>query len=198
MHLHKLWILFLLGLFASDDSFAQSIVSPTISYSGHNSVANSHYFGSTTGEFFITSEALGSFVFVQGFQYIPNYGYPLCLQITSPLPQGEGTLREAVGCARSGDTVSVDMSLHGQFLFLDLPVIIIDKQITVVSAQPVTFRNLNPTNSMVLLESLDELLIQGINLSGSSNGELIFSTTGGNSGIEILNAELERFSILDN
>lgn len=170
----------------------QSIVAPTIGHAGAAFNTGAIKGGFTVGEAAIGTHSQGGHSFYVGYQFIlPAGGNSACLLVTNILPDGPGSLREAIACASPGDTVTFDASLPGGFVYLELPTILCDKPVILFSTLPITLRNFNPSNTDDLMLITGPLFIDGVNLNGTSEDAMILKIEPGGS-ISTEQGEMER------
>lgn len=156
-------------------SNGQSLKYGTISYSGNSITFGTYKGGFTVGEVGVQNH-IASVKYLEGFQYIEKDDpYPGCLTVTSVLPDGEGSFREAVSCALDGDEILFDPTIANDFLFFNVPAIVIDKPISINNTNgTVKFRNQNVNNTETLLIFANNVTVEnGVELNGTNGGMII-------------------------
>ena len=101
--------------------------------------------------------------------------------VTNTNDDGPGSLREAIACAPTGTTLTIDNSLTGQFIDLTSTTIVLNKNINIVQT-PSTEINIRASNDLPIFEvsSCCQLYLKNINLypdSGNTGRALINNGT---------------------
>jgi hypothetical protein len=118
------------------------------------------------------------------------------LLVTSTSNAGAGSLREMITCAQADDTIRFDGSLVGLTIELDLPTILVNKNLVLFSSQAanITLSNANAGNTQPLISLQNNLSIVGLKLIGKTDDSMIYKIESGG-GIELNDMEVEKISI---
>ena len=155
--------------------YGQDLKYGTISYSGYSYTYGSYKGGFTIGEVGVQNY-IGTVKYLEGFQHIgKDDPYPSCLVVYSILSYGEGSFREAVECAQPGDNIVFDQSLTNQYIFFDLPVIDINKPVSITNTTngTIKFRNQNVNNTETLILFDENIIVNGVELEGINGGLIV-------------------------
>lgn len=118
--------------------------------------------------------------------------------VNSAASSGLGTLRNAIGCASPGTTISFSSTIMGETILLDQPPIVVDKEITLL-ADPDHNISISPVhgNAEFLFQVQESMIMDGIRLMGTGpiNTPIIVGPQGS---IEFKNSKIENVAILNN
>ena len=118
------------------------------------------------------------------------------LVVTSLNNIGPGSLRQAIDCASTGDTITFDVSLQDQTIETDLPVINLDKELYFMAdaSLNLTLSNATAGNTDILVNITKDLTIKGVKLIGKSEDSFIFKISAGGSVI-LTDGEMEKIDL---
>jgi|GEM_PF-4277763 len=155
---------------------SQSLIHSTISNGG--TVASSTNFrGSTLGEYATNTNSITGATFYHGFQIIiddggSGSGYPICLNVTTSNPNGAGSLRNAIACAFDGDVITFDSGISGNYIYLDQPTIICNKNLTFLNNSNQLLKNQNASNTVDLIQIGKSVSFNGLGIEGTSENAM--------------------------
>ncbi len=103
------------------------------------------------------------------------------LIVTTTDPTGPGSLREAIACADTGDTIKFDAVVFGEVIQLTSPTINVDQNVIIHTDfnNNITLSNQNSANTDVLLNIQSILTFSGMRISGLTDESLIIKLDGG-------------------
>ena len=111
---------------------------------------------------------------------------------------GGGSLRNAIDCSIPGEVITFDPGVYNSTILLESPPIVVPHNITIEASQAnqISISNADVNNTSILLDLQAELLLKGVNVTGTGNDALIININGLNASMTALDAELTTVSIV--
>ncbi len=118
------------------------------------------------------------------------------LTVTTMAASGAGSLREAIDCSSSGDTIRFDAAVHNSTISLAVPQIVIPHPLVLFSdiSDQVTLGNADMNNTEVLISIQSDLEVAGLILDGQTDASLILKIEPGG-GLDLTDAEVVKATI---
>lgn len=116
---------------------------------------------------------------------------PCSTLVSTTAAVGPGSLREAIHCAGIGDEITFAPTLNGQTIELDLPEIVIDKQLKFLAdfSDGISISNFDANNASRLLFIENALTIEGLKIEGKNADSMLWEIATGGS-LDVIDGEL--------